>query len=174
MSTREYAWGDLIWRPAKYTLHFALNSFPLFLNESSLYRCKRNVRTSLNERLCQKVIRLDKFCHAWGVPSFQISQSCLCTGIRSRCKFSLLQLKLNYALSTRVRIFLNPQLFLCGRIRLPSTRIRWIRQTNPQLFESALQSETLNTLYESGNVYLIRIKHIRITLLLWKFHVSCF
>ena len=34
------------------------------------------------------------------------------------------------ALSTRIRIFLNPDFFSL-RIRLPSTRIRWIRHTNP-------------------------------------------
>ena len=32
--------------------------------------------------------------------------------------------------STRIRIFLNPDFFSL-RIRLPSTRIRWIRHTNP-------------------------------------------
>ena len=52
--------------------------------------------------------------------------------------------------STRIRIFLYPRLFLCGYGR-SSTRIRCIRQTNPQLFESALQSGRIR--YESGIVW---------------------
>ena len=39
------------------------------------------------------------------------------------------------------------------RIRLPSTRIRWIRHTNPQLFEPALQSGNFWIRYESGIVW---------------------
>ena len=51
--------------------------------------------------------------------------------------------------STRVRIFLSPQTF-SFQIRLPSTRIRWIWRTNPQLFESALQSANFWIRSESG------------------------
>ena len=39
------------------------------------------------------------------------------------------------------------------RIRLPSTRIRWIRHMNPQLFKSALQSGTFWIRYESRIVW---------------------
>ena len=39
------------------------------------------------------------------------------------------------------------------RIRLPSTRIRWIRHTQPQLFKSAFQSENFWIRYESGIVW---------------------
>ena len=39
------------------------------------------------------------------------------------------------------------------RIRLPSTRIRWIRHTNLQLFEPALQSGNFWIRYESGIVW---------------------
>ena len=39
------------------------------------------------------------------------------------------------------------------RVRLPSTCIRWIRQTNPQLFESALKGGNFWIRYESGIVW---------------------
>ena len=39
------------------------------------------------------------------------------------------------------------------RIRLPFNRIRWIRHTNPQLFEPALQSGNFLIHYESGIVW---------------------
>ena len=39
------------------------------------------------------------------------------------------------------------------RVRLPSTRIRWIRRTQPQLFKSAFQSENFWIRYESGIVW---------------------
>ena len=40
--------------------------------------------------------------------------------------------------STCIRKFLHQDFFF-GRIRLPSTHIRWIRHTKPQLFQSSLQ-----------------------------------
>ena len=39
------------------------------------------------------------------------------------------------------------------RIRLPSTRIRWVRHTNPQLFESALQRGNFWIRHESEIVW---------------------
>ena len=39
------------------------------------------------------------------------------------------------------------------QIRLPSIRIRWIRHTNPHLFEPALQSGNFWIRYESGIVW---------------------
>ena len=54
--------------------------------------------------------------------------------------------------STRNPIFLNPQLFLSGYGFRPHTRIRCIRHTNPQLFESVLQSGNFWIRNVSGNV----------------------
>ena len=54
------------------------------------------------------------------------------------------------ASSTRIRIFFNLQLF-----RLPFTRIRLIRHTNHQIFESAPQSGNFWRSYESGIVWTV-------------------
>ena len=45
--------------------------------------------------------------------------------------------------------------FFSFPIRLPSTRIRWILPTNPQLFESALQNWNFWIRYESGIVRML-------------------
>ena len=57
--------------------------------------------------------------------------------------------------STRIQIFFNPQLFLCGFGFPATTRIGWIWKTNPQLFESALQSGNFLIRYESGIVWML-------------------
>ena len=43
------------------------------------------------------------------------------------------------------------------RIRLPSTSMRWIRHTNPQPFESALQSGNFLMRYESEIVWTLNL-----------------
>ena len=58
--------------------------------------------------------------------------------------------------STRIRIFLNLQLFLCGS---GFTRIRWIRHTNPQLSESALQRGNFWMSYKSGIMWTLSLNH---------------
>ena len=54
--------------------------------------------------------------------------------------------------STRIWSFFESATFSFG-IRPPSTRFRWIRHTDPQLFESALQSANFWIRYESGIVW---------------------
>ena len=43
------------------------------------------------------------------------------------------------------------------QIRLPTTRIRWISKTNPQLFESALQSGNFWIRYESRIAWMLNL-----------------
>ena len=50
------------------------------------------------------------------------------------------------------------------RIRFPSTRIRWIRQMNPQFLKASLQSGDFWTRYESGIVSWSRHKLSRVAL----------
>ena len=70
-------------------------------------------------------------------------------------------LRFTKAPSTRIRIILNPQLFLL-RILLPFTRFRRIRHTNPQLFESALQSGNVWICTESDIVWTLKSGYVLI------------
>ena len=62
--------------------------FALFLELKGLLKARRM-------RLLRGCLSRKSGIKLKGFPSFQISQSCLCTGIRLRCKFSLLQQNLS-------------------------------------------------------------------------------
>ena len=72
-------------------------------------------------------------------------------------QFWLLMVKIEHlkAPSTRIPIFFNPQLFLCVFGFPATTRIGWTWKTNPQLFESALQSGNFLIRYESGIAWIL-------------------
>ena len=61
---------------------------------------------------------------------------------------------------TRIRIFFESATF-SFRIRLPSTRIRCIRHTNPQLFDSTLQRGNLWIRYESRIAWTLNPENVQ-------------
>ena len=77
-------------------------------------------------------------------------------------RFTISKFKVILALSTRIRILLNPYTFLSGYAFHPCTRIRWIRPANPETFESALQSRNFWIRYCFGYVWTVESENFRI------------